>query len=202
MKILLIGNSHTYYNNMGETLAQLIEAGTGTRPHVTINTDPGKSLLWHTEQKDVAFNLKYGRYDFVVLQDKQNDFPGEDALYEAAEKLLSYTDSAVTTPIAYMTWTIKDLPEALEGMSTAYRNVAKRLNMRIAPIGEVFATVRDINLYAGDNQHASPEGSYLVALCLYRAITGRSPVGLPELSIAAETARVLQEAAAAGVYNC
>lgn len=46
MKLLFIGNSHTYYNSMPEIVKRLLEA-TGQKTHVTMLTESGKNLLHH-----------------------------------------------------------------------------------------------------------------------------------------------------------
>ena len=41
MKLLFIGNSHSYYNSLPETVYRLLEA-TGMKPHVTALAEGGK----------------------------------------------------------------------------------------------------------------------------------------------------------------
>ena len=44
MKILFIGNSHTYYNEMPQMVKELFEY-TGVKTHVTMSTEGGKGLI-------------------------------------------------------------------------------------------------------------------------------------------------------------
>lgn len=46
MKLLFIGNSHTYYNAMPDMVRKLFEA-TGQRTHITMIAEGGKSLSYH-----------------------------------------------------------------------------------------------------------------------------------------------------------
>ena len=65
IRILFIGNSHTYYNNMPQ-IAKEIFASAGINAEVTMQTEGGKGLLYHCDRKDVIFYI-YGGYDYVVL---------------------------------------------------------------------------------------------------------------------------------------
>lgn len=69
MKVLWIGNSHTFFHDMPKTTAQLYEAAIKEKMEVTMLTQPGKDWAWHMEQYfEVRFNLKYGEYDYCILQ--------------------------------------------------------------------------------------------------------------------------------------
>lgn len=93
-----------------------------------------------------------------------------------------------------------------------YAEAARRIEaldpgqqVAIARVGEAFtqcvAKYPHLSLYAKDSHHASSEGYYLASLVIYGALFNDSPVGatheLPGLGIDAETARSLQEIAAA-----
>ena len=62
IKILFIGNSHTYYNDM-PLIAKDIFASAGIEAEITMLTQGGKCLDWHYEQKQTRFNILYGGYD-------------------------------------------------------------------------------------------------------------------------------------------
>ena len=49
-RVLFIGNSHTYFNDMPALFADFCEAGTGERPFVTMLSHPGKTWEWHLQE--------------------------------------------------------------------------------------------------------------------------------------------------------
>ncbi len=178
MKILFIGNSHTYYNDMVHTFARVCHAN-GTEIHTTMLTSPGKSLLWHSEEPDVRFNILFGGYDYIVLQDAAHPFAGEEALLKGAQKLKEFIDKTSSKTVLYMTWAEKRFPQNQTIMSEAYYSVALKTNSLLAPVGEhwqkVLAKSPDIELFDNDGEHASPFGSFLVSRVIYKTIFGELP---------------------------
>ena len=65
-------------------------------------------------------------------------------------------------------------------ITNQYMRFADLLNARIAPIGEVWKTIRKnysgLNLYHPDNIHPSFEGSYLISSTFFTTIFGESPI--------------------------
>lgn len=104
--------------------------------------------------------------------------------------------------------------EMLREVVDNYAEAARRIEgaepgrqVLVARVGEAFALASakypHLVVYGKDSHHASPDGYYLAALVIYGTLFSDSPVGasheLPGLSIDADTARSLQEIAAAVV---
>lgn len=67
MRVLFIGNSHTYFNDMPQIFAEICRRnGIGT--DVTMITHGGMGWDFHEKEPEVRFNIRYGGYDAVVLQ--------------------------------------------------------------------------------------------------------------------------------------
>ena len=83
LNILFIGNSHTYYNHMPRlVILRAIEAGYNCR--VTMLAHPNWFLSQHAEEPDTRFNILYGKYDYVVLQEHAHPFGPEEEFLNAA----------------------------------------------------------------------------------------------------------------------
>ena len=67
MRVLFIGNSHTYYNDLPERFRQIC-VSEGVPVEVTMLAHGGKGLDFHRNEPEVRFNILYGNYDWVVLQ--------------------------------------------------------------------------------------------------------------------------------------
>lgn len=176
MKVLFIGNSHTYYNSMPQIFSDLFKA-TGKKIHVTMLCEGGTGLIYHCKRKDTRFNIKHGDYDCVVLQDKATNFNEEEFFQggvEIRDKYLSQTNSK---PVLYMVWARRDEIDNQERISAANERLAKEINAKVAPAGEVWHKILrdnpDMKLYREDGCHAHPLGSYLAAVTLFYTISGR-----------------------------
>lgn len=168
MRVLFVGNSHTYFNDMPELFARMCRSLRGERPEVTMLAYSNKSLAWHREEYfALRFALLHGRYDFCVLQQQAHPFPPEEESRTAVRRILALCRTGGVKPVLFMTWAQKAEPEMREPMCRFYRQFAAETGALLAPIGELFARVQDahpeIDLYWQDGAHASPYGSYLSA---------------------------------------
>ena len=76
--------------------------------------------------------------------------------------------------------------------ATRYAKRGSLLHLPVARAGEAFARAEaecpEIDRYFTDRHHASPAGSYLIALMIAKDVFGVDPKGLPDLSLPSETA--------------
>ncbi|MBQ2757119.1 MAG: hypothetical protein IJF31_01420 [Clostridia bacterium] len=175
MKILFIGNSHTYYNDMAHTVQRLLEA-TGEKTHVTMLTRGGKPLTFHAQDPATPFNIRYGDYDVVIAQDRASSFDAV-SFEEGASALKALTDTTDARFMLYMPWALRDNREAQRDMTEAYLTFCRRESCRFAPAGEVFTKLLTTEpadaLYREDGNHATPLGSYAAAVTIFYTLTGR-----------------------------
>jgi len=134
MKVLFIGNSHTFVNDMPELLRQLA-ASRQIEIDAVQNTSGGRGLGWHTHEFDVRYNILFGRYDYVVLQHTAHPFPGEQNLFEEADKILKMVALSKSTPVAYQCWSEKNNPTGNPVICEAYEKLAHEQDMLLAPVG-------------------------------------------------------------------
>lgn len=176
MKILFIGNSHTFFNDMPHTVAGLFGACGLETPDVTMLTIGGMTLDWHYEQPQTRFNIAYGHYDFVVLQDVAHPFVGREKLLSDVGLMMQLIEKTDTRPCLYMTWSEQIKPEIQAPMRDAYRLASETYGTLLARAGEAWDIIRhtcpEITLYYSDGEHASPYGSYLAACAIFCAIAG------------------------------
>ena len=117
LNILFIGNSHTYYNDMPLMVQRrAIECGCDCR--VTMIAHGGWFLAQHAEEPDVRFNILYGGYDYVVLQEHAHPFGPVEKFRDAAVRLNRWIREAGSTPVIYDIWAKKSEPEKQEEMKT------------------------------------------------------------------------------------
>ena len=177
MKILFVGNSHTYFNDMPATFAGLWETARGERPEVTMLAYSGRSLQWHeTEYFALRFNLLYGRYDYCVIQQQAHPFPGEAETAGPLEFIISLCRSVGTVPLLTETWAECAAPEHQSVITAAHEALAKRLGITLVPVGSIWQSLLqehpEIDLFWRDGEHASPRGDWLIAATLCAVLSG------------------------------
>lgn len=179
MKVLFIGNSHTYFNDMPHLFAKMCETLTGEQTEVTMLAFSNRRLDWHCEEYfSVRFALLYGQYDYCVIQQFGHPIPPIEETEPPVEKLVHLCESVGTKPVLYMTWAKRDEPEKATLISGIYRTLAEKYHTLLAPVAESFEALRkehpEINLYWFDGSHASPYGDYLIAAIFASLLTGKA----------------------------
>lgn len=173
MRVLFIGNSHTYFNDM-PALFRAFCAQRGIDAQVTMLTKGGMGLDYHLRQEQTLFNIRYGEYDFVVLQHTAHPMGDLSVMREAACSLVRLIREAGSTPVFYQTWA-KMGDEAFQSeMSGVYNELGQELNVPVAPVGDEWQKYRrehpEIMMYWKDGEHASPDGSRLAARVIMETI--------------------------------
>ena len=178
MKYLFIGNSHTYFNDMPHLFAQLAQT-VDEHVHVTMLTRGGMGLDYHAAGEEAPFNIRYGGYDYVILQHTAHPMGDIGEMFRAGKELIALAKASGATPLLYMTWAKSGDEGAQPGMSDAYRRLGSETDTAVIPVGEVWQAARkllpDVNLFYKDGQHASPDGSALIAATAFATIFDRLP---------------------------
>lgn len=173
VSILFIGNSHTYVNDMPEMVRRSAE-DEGFACRVTMIAHGGWYLEQHVKEPDVRFNILYGGYEYVVLQEHAQPFGPEHLFHEAAVALNEMIREAGSTPVIYECWAAKDEPEKQAHMNAVHREVAEEIRALLAPVGENWWDYMkdwpDLRMYANDGEHAAKAGSEFAAKYLWETI--------------------------------
>lgn len=164
--ILFIGNSHTFVNDVPLMVKRRAD-GEGFNCRVAMLAHPDWFLSRHVEEPEVRFNILYGGYDYVVLQEHAHPFPSEEEFMNAASALNGMIREAGSIPVIYECWSRKDEPELQAHMNEVHRRVAEKTGALLAPVGESWWEFKssnpDLDIYEGDGAHASPAGSDFAA---------------------------------------
>lgn len=173
LRILFIGNSHTYFNDMPEMVAQRFREE-GFDCEVTMLAHGNWYLEQHVREPEVRFNIRYGHYDYVVLQEYSHPFAPEEKYFAAVRTLNQWIREAGSKPVIYMTWAKKGEEKEQLRMTLAHKQIAKEIDALLAPVGENWWSYMKswpgIELYAMDGAHASERGSDFAAKYIWDAI--------------------------------
>jgi hypothetical protein len=211
-RVLFIGNSHTFVNDLPEMFANLARSG-GHEVSVDSSAMGGYTLEQHTRDPYTQEKLDRADWDYVVLQESTRILTMESArntqMVPAVRALEEKTRAQGAQAVLVLMWaSIKAVDE--EGLAhfaseqaqvtIALQHVAQELDILLAPIGPAWEqSLRqrpELELWGSDNHHASPAGTYLLACVLYATIYQQSPVGLSfAADLPEETVLFLQEIA-------
>ena len=97
MKILFIGNSHTFCNGLPYQVRELLHLG-NPDVYVTMCATGGMTLGWHAEQPETQMAIKFDDWDYIVLQQKTHPFDGYDNLLKEAYTPLNGGGDEISYP--------------------------------------------------------------------------------------------------------
>jgi hypothetical protein len=192
VRVLFLGNSFTYVNDLPAVFRDLARAG-GRNLDTTMVANGGETLAQHASSTDSLNAIRGSHWQFVVIQE-QSQIPSVESfrqsqMYPAARTLVSDIENAGATPILLETWAHRDgwSDERLDyasmqaGIDQGYATIGGELKVVLAPAGQAWQVVLRQNpgivLWQADGIHPSTAGTYLAACTLYTRIFGPCPVG-------------------------
>ena len=212
MKVLFIGNSYTYYNDMPSIFEKLC-IDNGKIVQVNSVTVGGRKLYQNLEPTDekalvIKQLIANNQYDILFLQE-QSYLPLVD--YDTFEKgILGLVDLIKPKhTIFYATWGRKTGCELLSKLSMtseqmanelfkAYSNVAKICNAELSPVGLCFNFINqnypNLDLYRLDLSHPSIKGSTLATLTHYVKAFNEFPKNFTSLEIKDDELSIFKQA--------
>lgn len=208
LRVLLIGNSLTYANDLPDMVERLAAAVGGSTITAESVVFGDYSLEDHWNRGDAVRAIEQGDWDVVVLQQ------GPSALPESRALLIQYTQmfaekirAVGARPAMYMVWPGLSRPAAWDSVTSSYADAAQAVDGIVLPAGEALrdALRQDatLQLFAGDGFHPTALGSYLAALVIYARLTEHSPAGIslraPPVPLSGSAAQVLEAAAASAL---
>ena len=185
MRILMLGNSFTFTNNMPRMLAELTGAEVihhtrgGARLSEQLN--PCTKLGSQTQAA-----LQKEKWDYVVLQEMSHGpITAPKSFFSSVEQLCQQIRANGAVPILFATWVYQrggvkladkgwDYDEMARKLSEAYHEAARENSALIADVGRRFYEWPDPrDFYAADGVHPSELGSRIAAETIAAVIRQR-----------------------------
>lgn len=182
MRILMLGNSFTYFHDMPQILSYLL--GCEVIAHTRGGAYLAEQLNPETEMGARTLKaLKEEKWDYVILQEQSNA-PAlkREAFQQSAKALCEVIHENGAVPLFYATWAYRDGTEKLattgmtfdeldKALYDSYHAAAEAGGALIADVGAAFRSVRaQVDVYEKDDYHPSPAGSVLAASVIAAAI--------------------------------
>jgi hypothetical protein len=207
-RVLFIGNSLTYTNDLPGTVAAMALAAGDTIQTQTVAA-PNLALIDHVAgQTNAVEAIKSGHWDYVVLQQGPTPLPlYRDTLILATKWLQPYIRDAGARSAQLMVWPSATKRATFDEVRRSSQLAAKAVGGVFLPAGEAWRAAWSagprIALYGPDGFHPSELGTYLTALVVYEGLTGRDVQTLsPRITVAGKrlqiptaTVRLLQRVA-------
>lgn len=189
-RILFVGNSLTYYNDMPQLFKSIAEEK-GHRVEVQAHTVGGAGLATLLPSEEVLRLVQDGRWDKVVLQPGTGESAGQSLSTAATAQVINRFVETLhaTSPDAkvYLYEIPYGIPPGTGNGDYDYylmaqgiildsvRNIARLVGVPFAPAGECFrehyATHHDLMLHPVYNEiHPNLAGSYLVACAIFETL--------------------------------
>jgi len=216
-KILFVGNSYTFVNDLPNVLSDLALSGGYDlqTDHITKGGATLQDFLYSEGELNNVLNSKLNenKWDFVVLQERsQIPAISEQRLtkmYPSIRLLNNKIKSCGAETILFMTWGrqfgdaetgFENFETMQEALKEGYTKIANEISSLVAPAGIAWLKAKqkdkDISLWNKDGSHPSIIGTYLTACVFYILILKQNPVGLSYTAgISKEMTRFLQEIA-------
>jgi hypothetical protein len=189
-RVLFIGNSLTYFNDLPGTVSQLASSVNETVEVASV-ARPNFALIDHVNGKSNAVEvIQKGNWDYVVLQQGPSSLDlSRDTLILATRMLDPFIGAAGGRSALLMVWPESSRLEFFDEVRVSYELAAQEVDGLFLPAGEAWlgawALDPQLQLYGPDGYHPSELGTYLAALVVYEGITGHDARSLPVEAIVA-----------------
>lgn len=184
MRILMLGNSFTFANNMpdkvsgltGAEVVQHTRGGARLAEQLNPKTKMGKLTMTALEKE---------KWDYVVFQEMSNGpITAKESFFKNTELLCKKIRENGAVPVLYATWAYQKGGKQLESFGMTYEEMYRRMhdtfyeaaeqnNILIADVGKRFYELADQqDIYAGDGCHPNEKGSCIAAQVIADTILG------------------------------
>lgn len=186
LRVVFLGNSLTYVNNVPGIVQAMADADGRSMAHVTV-VQANYSLEDHWNVGVPAI-LRELEADVVVMQQGPSSLPGnQEHLRHWAGEFAAVVRDAGGEPALYMVWPSSSRSGAFPDVWDSYLGAAEAVGGRFVPAGqtwvEAWAIDPDIELYGPDGFHQGPIGAVAAAQTLYAVLFDRPADSIPALDL-------------------
>jgi len=179
LNLLFIGNSLTAANDLSG-LIEAIGRASGVAIRCTVIAKPNFSLEDHWTNGEARKAIARGGWSHVILQQGPSALPESRVLlHEYARRFDRDIRSVRARTVLFTVWPSAARRGDFDAVIASYKGAADLTHGLLLPAGDAWRAAwrrdPDLALYGPDGFHPSPLGSYLAALTIVHALTGRFP---------------------------
>ncbi|QSE97347.1 SGNH/GDSL hydrolase family protein [Fulvivirga lutea] len=174
LKLLFIGNSLTYTNNLPQLVEKLGEDDDYNLVTSMI-AEPNYALEDHINDGEIQGLIETQEFDFVIIQQgPSSQAYGRESLISFGGQIKEMCDNGGAQLIYFMVWPAITYYYTFDGVIANYTNAATINNALLAPVGKVwkkhFDLTNDFSYYGPDSFHPSVKGSEKAAEIIWKTI--------------------------------
>ena len=172
-RIIFVGNSYTYSNNLPGLVEELAKASGHPRPLCESVTLPGAAVEDHLlpgrEKHPQA--VRKGPWDYVIFQQGPSAKPeSQQLLIDGMKRWAPIVKESGGKPAMFMVWPEERRKGAFVGVHKGYFDAAREIDGIFLPAGDAWFTVlnktKSITLYSSDELHPTMVGTYLAGITI------------------------------------
>ncbi len=184
VRLLFVGNSLTYVNDLPSLVGQMAVAAGFEAPVILSRAFPDFSLDDHWADGTARTDLATGHYTFVIMQQGPSTLDASGVqLTQSAVQWSTLARANGTVPALFVVWPPSD--GNLDAGIHNYESAAAAAQARVFPAAEAWkeawAEDPSMPLYSKDGFHPSVHGSWLSALVIASMVFDRPPAAFPNL---------------------
>lgn len=167
LRILFVGNSLTYYNNL-PGLVQERGKEKGIKITTEILAKPNYALVDHWNDGLIQTKIQKGDFDYVIVQQgPSSQAEGRALLLSYGMKIAKICETSKARLAFFMVWPSLQYYHTFDGVITNYREAALENGAVLCPVGEAWKSYFDetgnFDYYGPDGFHPSLQGSQVAA---------------------------------------
>lgn len=174
LKVLFVGNSLTYTNDLPELVERTAE-----NRRISVETEmiakPNYALIDHWKDGKVKKAIKRKNFDLVIIQQgpSSQDF-GKEILIEYGKKFKDLCEDNNAELAYFMVWPSRQYDHTFSGVIKNHEEAAEINQALLFPVGAVwkkhFDNTGNFDYYGPDQFHPSVKGSQIAAEVIVEGI--------------------------------
>lgn len=173
-KILFVGNSLTYTNDLPAIVTKLAEKK-GVKIETEMLAHPNYALEDHLNDGAIQSLLANKHFDFVVVQQgPSSQSEGRAMLLNDGARIKGLCDTYNSKLAFFMVWPAYSNFQTFDGVIKNYTDAAVATNSLLCPVGKIWKeymiTTNDYSYYGPDMFHPSQMGSEKAAQIIYETL--------------------------------
>jgi len=203
MKVLFVGNSYTYGNNLAH-IVSILSDSTDTKL-ITRKSVIGGAYLrehWNGDRElKTREVIAEGDFDIVVLQNNSMAaMLSPDSTIKYVKLFAEYNKQHGAETYLFNTWAREKVPQFQPEIDAMYLKAARKSGATRVPVGPAWELAQEIrptiDLFTSDGSHPNELGTLLTACIFVKSITGELPLFPPRtfmvVDAAGETLRLMR----------
>lgn len=179
-RVLFIGNSLTYTNDLPGMLKQLARMAGDTTLEVASVAYPDFALEDHWNQGTAPTWLRDRKWEYVVMQQGSSALPAsQQHLRTWAVQFAPLVRAAGAEPVMLMVWPQQNRLFDFPNVRQSYQLAAEAIDGMFVPAGDAWVRYGNYGELYSDGLHPTRRATYLTALVLLQRLLDINPESLP-----------------------